>query len=84
MINISTHSSVIALLIKNRSIYVESMHYDAINFLSSGLLVSYLSLKEMKKRGGALKFNWLLFYFHRFWRYLKDVLSEKENIEFVS
>lgn len=37
-------------------------------FVLSGLLVSYLSLREMKKRGGALKFNWLLFYFHRYWR----------------
>ncbi|XP_060562019.1 O-acyltransferase like protein-like [Ruditapes philippinarum] len=37
-------------------------------FVLSGLLVSYLSLKELKKRGGALKFNWLLFYFHRYWR----------------
>ncbi|XP_053380232.1 nose resistant to fluoxetine protein 6-like [Mercenaria mercenaria] len=37
-------------------------------FVLSGLLVSYLSLREMKKRGGPLKFNWLLFYFHRYWR----------------
>ncbi|XP_053380228.1 nose resistant to fluoxetine protein 6-like [Mercenaria mercenaria] len=37
-------------------------------FVLSGLLVSYLSLREMKKRGAPLKFNWLLFYFHRYWR----------------
>ncbi|XP_076472960.1 nose resistant to fluoxetine protein 6-like [Babylonia areolata] len=35
-------------------------------FVLSGLLVAYLTLKEMKKRGGKL--NWFLFYFHRFWR----------------
>ncbi|KAK7495799.1 hypothetical protein BaRGS_00013019 [Batillaria attramentaria] len=35
-------------------------------FVLSGLLVAYLSLKEMKKREGKL--NWFLFYFHRFWR----------------
>ncbi|XP_062589905.1 nose resistant to fluoxetine protein 6-like [Saccostrea cucullata] len=35
-------------------------------FLLSGLLVSYLTLKELQKRDGKL--NWLLFYFHRFWR----------------
>ncbi|KAJ8300299.1 hypothetical protein KUTeg_021818 [Tegillarca granosa] len=33
---------------------------------SSGLLVSYLALKEMKKNNGRL--NWGMFYFHRFWR----------------
>lgn len=32
----------------------------------SGLLVSYLTLHELEKRNG--KINWLLFYFHRFWR----------------
>ncbi|XP_053384254.1 nose resistant to fluoxetine protein 6-like isoform X2 [Mercenaria mercenaria] len=37
-------------------------------FLLSGLLVAYLSLKEMKKVGGARKFKWGMFYFHRFWR----------------
>ena len=34
----------------------------------SGLLVSYLSLREMKKKKGFLGFSWLLFFFHRFWR----------------
>ncbi|XP_053380930.1 nose resistant to fluoxetine protein 6-like isoform X2 [Mercenaria mercenaria] len=37
-------------------------------FVLSGLLVSYLSLREMERRGGARKFNWIMFYFHRFWR----------------
>lgn len=37
-------------------------------FALSGLLVAYLTLREMKKRGGARRFNWLMFYFHRFWR----------------
>ncbi|KAK7492833.1 hypothetical protein BaRGS_00015971 [Batillaria attramentaria] len=35
-------------------------------FVLSGLLVSYLSLKEMARSRGRL--NWFLFYFHRFWR----------------
>ncbi|RUS73918.1 hypothetical protein EGW08_018323 [Elysia chlorotica] len=35
-------------------------------FTLSGLLVSYLTVTEMKKRGWRL--NWALFYFHRFWR----------------
>ncbi|KAJ8304234.1 hypothetical protein KUTeg_017817 [Tegillarca granosa] len=34
----------------------------------SGLLMSYLILKEMKKKKGARGINWGLFYFHRFWR----------------
>ncbi|KAK3086996.1 hypothetical protein FSP39_000145 [Pinctada imbricata] len=37
-------------------------------FALSGLLVAYLTLKEMKKLGGILKLNWGMFYFHRFWR----------------
>ncbi|XP_048774347.2 nose resistant to fluoxetine protein 6-like isoform X2 [Ostrea edulis] len=35
-------------------------------FLLSGLLVSFLTLRELQKRDGKL--NWFLFYFHRFWR----------------
>nr|KAG5706678.1 hypothetical protein BaRGS_005748 [Batillaria attramentaria] len=35
-------------------------------FVLSGLLVAYLSLKEMDKSKG--KVNWPMFYFHRFWR----------------
>lgn len=35
-------------------------------FLLSGLLVSFLTLREMKQRAGRI--NWFLFYFHRFWR----------------
>ena len=33
---------------------------------NSGLLVAYLTLKQMAKRNGS--FNWGLFYFHRWWR----------------
>ncbi|GFS10407.1 nose resistant to fluoxetine protein 6-like [Elysia marginata] len=33
----------------------------------SGFLVSYLTVTEMKKKGGW-RLNWGLFYFHRFWR----------------
>ncbi|KAK0053765.1 nose resistant to fluoxetine protein 6, partial [Biomphalaria pfeifferi] len=35
-------------------------------FTLSGLLVAYLTTKEMSKKGW--KINWGLFYFHRFWR----------------
>ena len=36
----------------------------------SGLLVAYLTLREMDKCGGAKKFNWGLYYFHRIWRFV--------------
>ncbi|XP_064616085.1 O-acyltransferase like protein-like [Liolophura sinensis] len=36
-------------------------------FTLSGLLVSYLTLNEMRKAKSA-KINWFMFYFHRFWR----------------
>ncbi|XP_071097623.1 nose resistant to fluoxetine protein 6-like [Haliotis cracherodii] len=35
-------------------------------FTMSGLLVTYLVLKEMRRSGGRI--NWFMFYFHRFWR----------------
>ncbi|KAJ8021731.1 Nose resistant to fluoxetine protein 6 [Holothuria leucospilota] len=35
-------------------------------FVLSGLLVTYLTLKELKQKNGKL--NWFLFYFHRIWR----------------
>ncbi|XP_072028215.1 O-acyltransferase like protein-like [Amphiura filiformis] len=35
-------------------------------FLLSGFLVTYLTLKELRKTSGRI--NWFLFYFHRFWR----------------
>ncbi|XP_060080527.1 O-acyltransferase like protein-like [Ylistrum balloti] len=35
-------------------------------FTLSGLLVSYLFMKEMKRERGRI--NWFMFYFHRFWR----------------
>ncbi|XP_048778807.2 nose resistant to fluoxetine protein 6-like isoform X3 [Ostrea edulis] len=37
-------------------------------FALSGLLLSYLTLKEMKRGKGKFRINWLMFYFHRFWR----------------
>ncbi|XP_052811638.1 nose resistant to fluoxetine protein 6-like [Mya arenaria] len=37
-------------------------------FTLSGVLVAYLTLRELKKVGGAKRLNWLMFYFHRFWR----------------
>ncbi|XP_033640142.1 O-acyltransferase like protein-like [Asterias rubens] len=35
-------------------------------FMLSGLLLTYLTLKHMKKVNG--KMNWFIFYFHRLWR----------------
>ncbi|XP_072041409.1 nose resistant to fluoxetine protein 6-like [Amphiura filiformis] len=35
-------------------------------FFLSGLLLTYLTLKQLAKGNG--KINWALFYFHRFWR----------------
>lgn len=37
-------------------------------FALSGCLVAYLTLRELKKVGGAKKLNWFMFFFHRFWR----------------
>ncbi|XP_013404902.2 nose resistant to fluoxetine protein 6 [Lingula anatina] len=37
-------------------------------FLLSGLLVTYLTMKEMKTGSGRFRINWGLYYFHRFWR----------------
>ncbi|XP_013390848.1 nose resistant to fluoxetine protein 6 [Lingula anatina] len=37
-------------------------------FVLSGLLVTYLTLREMKKGSGRFRINWGLYYFHRFWR----------------
>lgn len=55
--------------------FLQRWSFDAISnafvsvdsfFTLSGLLVSYLTVSEMKKSGWKL--NWGLFYFHRFWR----------------
>ncbi|CAC5410947.1 unnamed protein product [Mytilus coruscus] len=35
-------------------------------FTLSGLLLTYLIMKELKRKDG--KINWFMFYFHRFWR----------------
>ncbi|KAK0053766.1 nose resistant to fluoxetine protein 6 [Biomphalaria pfeifferi] len=56
-------------------LYMKRWTFDAISnalvsvdtfFTLSGLLVAYLTTKEMSKKGW--KINWGLFYFHRFWR----------------
>ncbi|XP_071119326.1 nose resistant to fluoxetine protein 6-like [Haliotis cracherodii] len=46
--------------ISNATVSVDSF------FTLSGLLVSYLVLKELSRNNG--KINWLMFFFHRFWR----------------
>ncbi|XP_052816398.1 nose resistant to fluoxetine protein 6-like [Mya arenaria] len=37
-------------------------------FTLSGVLVAYLTLRELKKVDGVKGLNWFMFYFHRFWR----------------
>ncbi|KAK3088547.1 hypothetical protein FSP39_020450 [Pinctada imbricata] len=37
-------------------------------FALSGLLLSYLLMKEMEKNKGPKKINWFMYYFHRLWR----------------
>ncbi|XP_077990613.1 nose resistant to fluoxetine protein 6-like [Glandiceps talaboti] len=34
----------------------------------SGLLVSYITLRQLQKCSGPRHYNWVLFYFHRYWR----------------
>ncbi|XP_070534771.1 nose resistant to fluoxetine protein 6-like [Ptychodera flava] len=34
----------------------------------SGLLVTYLTLRQIDRNGGPLRVNWGLFYLHRYWR----------------
>lgn len=50
------------MAIANAQVSVDSF------FALSGLLVTFLTMKEMKKKGGAHKINWVMYYFHRFWR----------------
>ncbi len=66
MINVSTeqnHQGGLKLLITIK--YRNDIALLTKTLYFSGFLVSYLTLKEMKKKG---KVSWLLFYFHRFWR----------------
>ncbi|XP_069123541.1 nose resistant to fluoxetine protein 6-like [Argopecten irradians] len=49
-----------SMVIANALLSVDSF------FTLSGLLVSYLFMKEMKREKGRI--NWFMFYFHRFWR----------------
>ncbi|XP_074654644.1 nose resistant to fluoxetine protein 6-like isoform X2 [Tubulanus polymorphus] len=37
-------------------------------FLLSGMLMTYLFMKQLDQVGSPKKINWLMFYFHRFWR----------------
>ncbi|KAL3870249.1 hypothetical protein ACJMK2_038326 [Sinanodonta woodiana] len=48
--------------ISNATVAVDSF------FLLSGLLLAFLTFRELKKAGGIKEFSWGLFYFHRFWR----------------
>ncbi|KAL3870229.1 hypothetical protein ACJMK2_038306 [Sinanodonta woodiana] len=48
--------------IENATVSVDSF------FLLSGLLLAFLTFRELKKAGGIKEFSWGMFYFHRFWR----------------
>ncbi|KAL3870228.1 hypothetical protein ACJMK2_038305 [Sinanodonta woodiana] len=48
--------------IDNATVSVDSF------FLLSGLLLAFLTFRELKKVGGIKEFSWGMFYFHRFWR----------------
>ena len=45
---------------------LRSSDFLALNFIHSGLLVAYLSLRRMEKKHGELPL--FKYYFHRFWR----------------
>ncbi|XP_046851202.1 nose resistant to fluoxetine protein 6-like isoform X4 [Xenia sp. Carnegie-2017] len=44
-------------------------------FFLSGLLVAYTCFRKLQKSGGITKFNWFLFYFHRFWRLTPTLMA---------
>ncbi|KAK3607209.1 hypothetical protein CHS0354_031706 [Potamilus streckersoni] len=48
--------------IDNATVSVDSF------FLLSGLLLAFLTFRELKTAGGIKEFRWGMFYFHRFWR----------------
>ncbi|KAK3607208.1 hypothetical protein CHS0354_031705 [Potamilus streckersoni] len=48
--------------IDNATVAVDSF------FLLSGLLLAFLTFRELRKAGGIEEFSWRMFYFHRFWR----------------
>ena len=59
--------SQIAIGENSRTVYITHLSLYILTFCSySGLLLSYLTLKALKKGDGKLK--WGLFYFHRFYR----------------
>ncbi|XP_070533920.1 nose resistant to fluoxetine protein 6-like [Ptychodera flava] len=55
-------------VLKRRSILViyAGIYGVDVFFLLSGMLVTYLALRHMRKTKGRM--NWFLFYFHRWWR----------------
>nr|XP_002741291.2 PREDICTED: nose resistant to fluoxetine protein 6-like [Saccoglossus kowalevskii] len=66
-VNMADNSAVIGDIMKRftfQAISNATFSVDTFFFLS-GLLVTYLTLRELKE---GRKINWFLFYFHRFWR----------------
>ncbi|KAL3870231.1 hypothetical protein ACJMK2_038308 [Sinanodonta woodiana] len=50
-----------------QAIYNGTFSVDSF-FVLSGLLLAYLTFRDLEKVGGVKKFGWKMFYFHRFWR----------------
>ena len=48
---------------------------------ASGTLVSYLLLRELRRRDGPMHVNWLKVVVHRYWRYVPTFFIEL-NIEY--
>jgi len=38
--------------------------------VASGTLVSYLLLRELRRRDGPMHINWIIVVVHRYWRYV--------------
>ena len=44
---------------------------------ASGTLVSYLLLRELRRRDGPMHINWLKVVVHRYWRYVTSLVLHK-------
>jgi len=70
---LNTASNIILFLTESihrlsfMTIYNASVSVDSF-FTLSGLLVGYLTLRELTRVGSVRQFKWGMFFFHRFWR----------------